>query len=239
MKTAVSDIHFYDLEIPELLLKAIKVKNSMPFSLLDLGCGDGRILFALENRGLLNNAVKVIGVDISPTRIAALLKYVKNAVGIVSDACDVKELKDESFDVIICNQVIEHVENDEKLAREIARLLKPDGIAYISSVFKQRKAMWIYWQRGEFWLDPTHLREYLSAKDFTNILNKGGLRIIELSISKFSFPLLHLILRVIIKAKLLSPDRIRLSTLKLKPKLCVSPPGYWLVECLAVKSHHA
>ena len=234
MKTAVSDIHFYDLYVPEFIVKAIKLKNLKPFNIIDLGCGDGRILFALKVRGLLNNAVRIVGVDISPTRIATLKKYVKNAVGIVSDACNVKELENESFDVVICNQVIEHVSSDEVLARVIARLLKPDGVAYISSVLKSRGGIWLYRRKGEFRLDPAHVREYPSAMDFVNVLRKGGLKVVKLRISKLEFPLFHLLLRVMVRAKLLSPEKARLSTFK-PIKASISPPGYWLVECLAVK----
>ena len=140
--------------------------------------------------------------------------------------------------MVICNQVIEHVHSDEKLAKEIARLLKPDGIAYVSSVLKSRRTIWIYRQKGDFRLDPTHIREYPHVADFVNVLRRGGLKVVELNISKFKFPLFHLLLRVMLKARLLSPDRARLSALKHRSRLHVNPPGYWLIECLAVKLRH-
>lgn len=42
-------------------------------------------------------------------------------------------LADESVDVVICNQVYEHVENQPGLAREIYRILKPDGFCYFGA----------------------------------------------------------------------------------------------------------
>jgi SAM-dependent methyltransferase len=137
--------------------------------------------------------------------------------------------------VVICNQVIEHVISDERLAREIAKLLKPDGVAYIFSVLKLRGAIWLYRRKEEFRLDPTHVREYSSLKNFVNVLRKGGLRVVELRTSKFEFPLFHLVLRIMIRARLLSSEKGRLSTLKAPIKASISPPGYYLVECLAVK----
>jgi len=38
-----------------------------------------------------------------------------------------------SVDIIICNQVYEHVEDQEGLVREIYRLLKPDGFCYFGA----------------------------------------------------------------------------------------------------------
>jgi SAM-dependent methyltransferase len=42
-------------------------------------------------------------------------------------------LADESVDIVICNQVYEHVLDQEGLAREIHRILKPDGFCYFGA----------------------------------------------------------------------------------------------------------
>ena len=39
------------------------------------------------------------------------------------------EYKKKSFDVVFCNHVMEHVENDLKAMKEIYRVLKPNGWA--------------------------------------------------------------------------------------------------------------
>lgn len=62
------------------------------------------------------------------------LPFVK---GVISDALNVKQLPDSSFDFVICAQSIEHVENDRALVLGIKRLLKSGGFAYISSVIKK------------------------------------------------------------------------------------------------------
>ena len=41
------------------------------------------------------------------------------------DPYDWKELKDNSFDAVICGQTVEHIETPEKTFAEIARVLKP------------------------------------------------------------------------------------------------------------------
>lgn len=43
---------------------------------------------------------------------------------------------DTSFDIIVCNQVFEHVRNQDKLIAEVYRVLKLDGICYIATANK-------------------------------------------------------------------------------------------------------
>lgn len=39
---------------------------------------------------------------------------------------------DASFDLVVCSNVLEHVESPEGIARELRRLVKPDGLALVS-----------------------------------------------------------------------------------------------------------
>lgn len=100
-------VHFYDYEMPRLLEWALLEKSTRGrYSVLDLGCGDGRLLFSLQFQGLLKNADRVVGVDLSETKVRRLVENVSGVISLVSDACKVEELDDGSFDVIICSQLI-------------------------------------------------------------------------------------------------------------------------------------
>jgi SAM-dependent methyltransferase len=48
----------------------------------------------------------------------------------VGDICDL-QFKDGEFDVVLCSHVLEHVSDDRKAMREIRRVLKSDGVAYV------------------------------------------------------------------------------------------------------------
>lgn len=48
--------------------------------------------------------------------------------------------EDDSFDVVIALQVIEHVQNPEHLLKEAKRILKPDGLLIISTPDKQARS---------------------------------------------------------------------------------------------------
>jgi SAM-dependent methyltransferase len=230
-------IHFYDLEISDLVEKAVKSKNSGDFSVIDLGCGDGRLLFSLQKKELLSNAEKIIGVDLSPQRIQNLRENVKGAIGIVSDACNVKRLENEVFDVVISSQLIEHLPNDIDLLQEIRRLVKGDGVIYISSVIKKWYGFYIYRNKGRFRLDPTHVREYSSKEIFLNLLERNRLKILEYRIGTMKYPLPDLIIRVFIKMGLIKPSDARNVYMEGKwmrsiRKLIIPIIGYYTIEVI-------
>jgi len=165
-------MHFYDEEVSVLLGSGLALTNRVikKPSIVDLGCGDGRTIFALYEKGLLKNVGEIVGVDISESRIERLTKELPFVKGIVSDALNVKELRDSSFDFVICSQVVEHVENDDMLILEIKRLLKGGGLAYMSSVIKKWYGVYFYFKDGSFRLDPTHVREYSSVDEFVGLI---------------------------------------------------------------------
>lgn len=203
-------IHFYNMKIPLLLEKAIEVKElEKGFCLLDIGCGDGNLIYSLMKNGLLTNVKSLVGVDLSPKRIEILKKNIKNVKCIVSDACFIPPLNDRSFDIIIASQLIEHVNDDSRLIREVYRLLKTDGIAFISSVIKKPNAIYFYKVGGEVRIDPTHVREYSSKDEFIKMIEKNNLKVIDYSIKRIKYPLIDLILRLLINYKLLKPDILR------------------------------
>lgn len=189
--------YFADLAIPSNLEDILK-KLNREFSLIDLGCGDGTFLWALHNKGLLENANRIVGVDISKKRIKRSKQYCPFVEGIVSDVQNLSQIHDNAFDIVISSQVIEHVPDDSQMLKEVHRILKPIGYFYISTVIKKWYGFWIYWNNG-FKLDPTHLREYKSKEEFINLLENHGFEIIQLKIRNLKFPVVDLFLRVLFK----------------------------------------
>lgn len=59
-------------------------------------------------------------------------------------------IEDNSFDTIICFQVIEHIENDSLLLQEIKRVLKPGGSLFLTTPN----------QLTSLTRNPFHIREY-------------------------------------------------------------------------------
>jgi ubiquinone/menaquinone biosynthesis C-methylase UbiE len=105
------------------LLKEIKST-----SLLDLGCGDGEFTIKC---GSIINANDLYGIDFDDESLKNASK--KDVKVIKSDLNDKLPFKDELFDVVISNQVIEAVYNPDNFVKEICRVLKKNGICIVST----------------------------------------------------------------------------------------------------------
>ena len=233
-------VQFYDeghhilVEFGLALVKEIFGKPSI----LDLGCGDGRLLFALNKKGLLNNVNEIVGVDISEKRIDRMTKELPLVKGVVSDAINVKCCPSSHFNYIICSQLIEHVEDDDALVVEIKRLLRSGGLAYISSVIKSWYGVYFYFSNGSFRLDPTHVREYKSVDEFVGMIAGKGFEAVHVNTHQVMFPLLDLTIRLFVKFGLMEPDVSFFQKHKFLSKirkLLIPVVGYKSVEVLAKK----
>lgn len=234
-------VQFYTTDVSKLLESTLMVMNKSAgkFSMLDLGCGDGGIIFALHEKGLLENASEIVGVDISKKRIERLQNNLRFVKGIVADALDVRQLPSRSFDFIVCAQLIEHVENDRALVREIRRLLKHGGFAFVSSVIKKWWGFYIYFNHGSFRLDPTHVREYASKQELLDVFAHEELEIVKVQTEPVRFPIADTLVRMSIRVGLMQPDAEFYQThkgLNRLRKLKMEVPGYQIVEVLAKKT---
>lgn len=84
------------------------------------------------------------------------------------------------FDIIVCNQVLEHVLNAEKAIQELSRVLKATGYAIITVPIDE-KAKTLEkeeydtdWLRIKYYGEANHVRMY--GNDFPLILKKNGLQ---------------------------------------------------------------
>jgi len=95
-------------------------------TILDVGCGFG---YVLSNIYL---PVKV-GLDIS---INQLLQVGKDCIKIRSYAEEMP-FESNSFDIVICSDIFEHVKYPNLIVKEITRTLKPNGMLLFSCPWKQ------------------------------------------------------------------------------------------------------
>ncbi|MDH3446028.1 MAG: class I SAM-dependent methyltransferase [Deltaproteobacteria bacterium] len=93
-------------------------------TLLDLSCGGGQTSRMLSERGF-----QVIATDYDPP--PALPAGIQRVGGV--DLNEFLPFKSGRFDAVNLVEVIEHIENQPRLIREIARVLKPEGVVLIST----------------------------------------------------------------------------------------------------------
>ena len=214
--------HLYLDIIPNVLADILEKEKWHSF--VDLGCGDGSLLNALNNRNFIHNK-EVYAVDLSQKRINNVKLINDNFKCIVSDATNVKALENNSIDIVVSTQVIEHVD-DEKMINEFNRVLSKNGIIYLTTVYKKKYAWYFYRNsEGERVLDPTHLREYSNDKELIQFFKKNDL-VVELNNKRI---LRYSLLNFFIKK--LKIDRNKALKFNFLSKFLMIPiPGYYIWE---------
>lgn len=92
---------------------------------LDVGCGRGRTLRYLEPTGVADR-VALFGIDLDP-RLPGRLHGFERWRAALADASRGLPFRDGSFDAVICEQVLEHMDDPQALFAECARVLRPGG----------------------------------------------------------------------------------------------------------------
>lgn len=150
-------------------------KNIQPTDrVLDIGCGNGELAFDISKK-----AAQVTAIDIDPVRIAATKKYIgPNITYRLADAT--KDLGNETFDVVVLSNVLEHIEHRHEFLQSIRPLAQTFLIRV--PMFDRdwiplyKKELGVEWR-----LDLTHFTEF-TEKTFRAELTEAGFKIESLSV---------------------------------------------------------
>jgi 2-polyprenyl-3-methyl-5-hydroxy-6-metoxy-1,4-benzoquinol methylase len=128
-----ADPSLYLQNNPYVELRAEAVRRLLPWrhgmSVLDLGCGDGRISIPL-----VKDSGNLLLVDSSVGMLELARRYVpSNAEGRVRIECiDLAEFQPrQQYDIVLCIGVLAHVPNPAATLRQIADLVGPSGYALV------------------------------------------------------------------------------------------------------------
>lgn len=97
------------------LIKPLKIE-----SILDAGCGEGFTMNKLKENGI---GKRIEGIEYANEAIALSKKLYPNLVIKQASIYDLP-YKDSSFDLVICTEVLEHLDEPEKAVREMLRVTK-------------------------------------------------------------------------------------------------------------------
>ncbi len=145
-----------DNPIHQRLLKAYYVAEELVAGdLLEIGCGEGRGVELLAPKAESYTAVDKIEV------VVESLSSKHPEGSFIQANIPPLPFEDNSFDTVVSFQVIEHIKDDTTYLKEINRILKPGGKAYISTPnIKMTLSR-----------NPWHIREY-TAQELTDLCKK-------------------------------------------------------------------
>ena len=138
---------------------------------LDLGCRYGALTaFYAEGN-------EIVGVDID----RAALEVAQKRLGIETrwaDLDDPLEFDDDSFDVVVLGEVLEHLRRPREVVAEAVRVLRPGGrvVGSTANAFRLKNRLLFLLGRHTDW-DETHLQAF-SPRDVRRLLT--GLEEVEL-----------------------------------------------------------
>lgn len=123
---------------------------------LDIGTGPGQIVIKLGYRLTL---WKFIGIDRSATMIEKARESLATASELagrvefrVADG-NALDFPDKTFDLVVCNSVLHHIAEPQKLFSEIARVVRPGGAILLRDL--RRPSRWGYsyhvWRHGKYY----------------------------------------------------------------------------------------
>lgn len=123
------------------------VKNK---KIIEIGCGNGYFARLLAGKG-----AKITAVDLSSKLLSFAEKKEKtNPLSIkylLRDAADLREIKNESFDIAVANMSMMDIADTEKAIKEISRVLKENGCFIFSithPVFCDYLQRWVMFEDG-------------------------------------------------------------------------------------------
>ncbi|HEX5093194.1 MAG TPA: bifunctional 2-polyprenyl-6-hydroxyphenol methylase/3-demethylubiquinol 3-O-methyltransferase UbiG [Burkholderiales bacterium] len=152
---------------------------------LDVGCGGGILAEAMALRG-----ARVTGIDLAekPLKVAQLhllesgaeVRYER------ASAEDFAAAQPESFDVLTCMEMLEHVPDPASAVAACARLLRPGGRAFFSTINRNPKSYLFAVIGAEYVLKllpkGTHdYRRFIRPSELSRWCRDAGLRTLELT----------------------------------------------------------
>ncbi|MCL2399555.1 MAG: methyltransferase domain-containing protein [Defluviitaleaceae bacterium] len=144
-----------------------------------------KILHFAPEKGLYDKFSVKSNINYYPVDINPLCKRITNVVDIQD-----MQYEDNTFDVIICNHVLEHVPNDYIAIKELIRVLKKGGEAYITApvfgslekTIENNPMHNTPESRQQFYGQHDHLRKY--GRDFPHRLRGTGFKVTTIKPNK-------------------------------------------------------
>jgi len=174
----------WDEKIFSELIETIPLKDKI---IADIGCGTGRHWKKIFDK----EPQKLIGFDVSEGMLKMLQQKFPQAKThhLIND--ELKELKNESCDIIFSTLTIAHIENAEKALQEWNRILKPGGEIIITDyhpIALAKGGKRTFNHNGKTIAVKNYVHSIEKLKDIARQLHLEVFRLIEKSIDESARP---------------------------------------------------
>jgi len=160
----------------------INPNQGLPFknlSIIDIGCGGGLVTEPMARLG-----AKITGIDASLSNIEAAKLHAKKMNLNIDYNVNTPENINNSYHVILCLEIIEHVNNVNLFIKSCEKILKKNGIIFFATLNRTIKSFFYAIIGAEYilnWLPKgTHnWNKFIKPSEITSICNKLNLKLID------------------------------------------------------------
>ncbi|MDH3634702.1 MAG: bifunctional 2-polyprenyl-6-hydroxyphenol methylase/3-demethylubiquinol 3-O-methyltransferase UbiG [Gammaproteobacteria bacterium] len=154
-------------------------------NILDVGCGGGILAESLASKG-----ASVTGIDMADLSLeVARMHLHESGLDIDYQLSTVEAFAEQNetrFDIVTCLEMLEHVPDPDSVISAATRLLKPDGLLFLSTINRNPKSFALAILGAEYVLGllprGTHeYRKFIKPSEIAAQLRESGLRIVDIT----------------------------------------------------------
>lgn len=174
----------------EAVAAYIRERQAGKCALLDVGVGSGRSLRFIEEEGVADQ-IDFYGFDLSPDRLSSVYKAKRWRLfhGNIEEGTPFEA---QSFDIVLCEQILEHLARPQAALNEISRLLRPDGLlvlgvptfpwgfSHLRRLMVRVSARWFGVRRSHLQtFNSASIRRLVGAQNCLRITRLYGFRVVS------------------------------------------------------------
>ncbi len=183
--------HWWDVNGPFRILHEInpvrltyifeKIGGNLPnLNILDVGCGGGLISIPLARSGAKVTAIDASKENIQAAQLHAAEKNIK-----INFICTTAEEHKGQYDVVLCLELVEHVDNLDEFVYNLTRLAKPGGLIIFSTLNRTVKSYLLAIGAAEYilgWVPAgTHnFAKFIKPSALTKLLENNNITVSDI-----------------------------------------------------------